>query len=84
MVNSTNTPSVGNYIRNGFGSIFQIIAITEKRIVLKDFHTDRDLRMSTSVFEKMWKNKNYDLVRNPQSIREKIDTASIASRFLIK
>jgi hypothetical protein len=84
MVNTTNIPSVGNYIRNGFGSTFQIIEKTEKRTSLKDFYTGKELHMSTSVFEQLWKNKNYDTVRNPESIREKMDSASIASRFLIK
>jgi hypothetical protein len=80
----TNTlPTHQSFIRNGFGTIFQVHYQGEQ-VILKNHQTEKLNALSLKVFTQLWKNKNYDTVKNPSSIREMLDTRAIASRFLVK
>jgi hypothetical protein len=80
----TNTlPTHQSFIRNGFGTIFQVHYQGEQ-VILKNHQTEKLIGLSLTVFKQLWKNKNYDTVINPNSVREYLDTRAIASRFLIK
>jgi hypothetical protein len=76
-------PENSTYIRNGFGQQFRV-HYQEESVILQNYHTGKLTQLSLRVFTQLWKNRNYDTVINPNSIRESLDTKAIASRFLIK
>lgn len=76
-------PNHQSYIRNGFGQTFRVHYQAE-RVILENHQTGKLIALSLTIFQQLWKNRNYDTVNNPNSIRELVDTRAIASRFLIK
>jgi hypothetical protein len=79
----------GTYIRNGFGVTFQVLFI-DKNVdheftFLKDLDSDKTLRMESKTFKALVKNKNYVMVKNPNSLTERLLGKQIGSeRFLVK
>jgi hypothetical protein len=80
----------GTYIRNGFGVTFQVLFI-DKNVdheftFLKPIDSESNtLRMASTTFKALFKNKNYVIVKNPNSIHERLLGKQIGyERFLVK
>lgn len=94
LINSQNistinsTLEVGQIIRNGANYIFEIEKLTNEKVILKSINDikERTLAFNRSVFVSLFKNKNFDQLRDPQNWLTEIANAKRigASRFLLK
>ena len=79
---------IGQFIRNGNGSLFQITALNDTKIQLTTMNESKTKRsiMDRSIFVKLYYRKNYDQVLNPDKflidLTESMKTG--ATRFMIK
>lgn len=81
----------GTYIRNGFGVTFQVLFIDKNPeheftfLKTVDSAEEKTLRMPSKVFQALYRNKNYVIVKNPNSVHERIIGKQLgAERFLVK
>lgn len=79
---------IGQYIRNGNGTLFQITGLNDTKIQLTTMNESKSKRsiMDRSTFVKLYYRKNYDQVMNPDKflleLTESIRTG--ANRFMVK
>lgn len=79
---------VGQYIRNGNGNLFQISALTENKVQLTIMNESqrKNLVMDRSSFVKLFYNKNYDQIMNPEKfLTEMVESIRTgANRYMVK
>jgi hypothetical protein len=76
----------GSFIRNSGGFTFQV-ALSETSATLypiDDQESTSPKTMNRSIFDALVRNKNFDVVNNPNNVHERILTKQYASRFLTK
>jgi hypothetical protein len=93
----TSTISTGTFLKNGANRYFLVTEITETRVSLQE-HTysgpsDKTLRMARNVFDGLYRNRNYAVVKYAYSSTTSrweeltdraLDRKYSTSRYLIK
>lgn len=80
---NANLPQNGNFIMNSSREIF-IYEDCGKWVMLTNYYTNKRSIFSTTVFQQLWKNRNYNCITNPENLTELNNTMRFASRLIVK